>query len=111
MLMLPTVLLIALIAAILWALWSASRARAAFVLKIAHGEPQVGQGRVTPAFMQEAREVCERHGVEDGWVRGVVKDGRIALEFSESMPAQCRQQLRNVWVLSGWSAKTRRTAP
>jgi Protein of unknown function (DUF3634) len=108
--MLPTLLLLALCAAILWALWSATRGRAAFVLKIARGEPRVVRGTVTAAFIQEAREVCGRHGVEDGFVQGVVRDGRIALEFSDSMPAQCRQQLRNVWVLSGWSAGARRAA-
>jgi hypothetical protein len=102
--MLPLVLVLAMAAAILWALWSASRARPAFVVAITRGEPRVVQGTVKQAFLQEAREVCGRHGVEDGRVRGVVKDGRIALEFSDSVPAQCRQQLRNVWVSSGWSA-------
>jgi Protein of unknown function (DUF3634) len=107
--MLPLVLLLAMTAAILWALWSASGKRPAFVVKIGRGEPRVVQGTVTQAFLQEAREACGRHGVEDGRVRGVVKDGRIALEFSDSIPAQCRQQLRNVWVLSGWAAERGRT--
>ncbi len=107
--MLPLVLLLAMAAAIFWALWSASGGRPAFVVKIARGEPRVVKGTVTGAFLQEAREVCGRHGVEDGRVRGVVKDGRIALEFSDNMPAPCRQQLRNVWVLSGWSAERGRT--
>jgi hypothetical protein len=33
---------------------------------------------------------------------------RIVLAFSADMPEVCRQQLRNIWNLSGWSASTRR---
>ncbi len=31
---------------------------------------------------------------------------RIVLTFSGHVPETCRQQLRNIWNLSGWSAKT-----
>jgi hypothetical protein len=101
--------MLAMAAAVFWALWSAIGGRPAFVVKIARGEPRVVRGPVTRAFLQEVREVCTRYGVDAGRVRGVVKYGRISLEFSDSMPPQCRQQLRNVWVLTGWSAERGRT--
>ena len=103
--MLPVVLLVTLTALVLWGLWSVARPRAAFVVQVVRGEARVVQGTVTPAFVQEVREVCTRNQVNDGEVRGVTKDGRIALEFSATMPPPCRQQLRNIWLMSGWSAK------
>jgi Protein of unknown function (DUF3634) len=102
--MIGLVLTIALAAAVLWALWSVSRPRPAFVVRIVRGLPQVARGTVTPAFVQEVAEVCRRHGVRDGTVRGMVQDRRIALAFSGNMPAPCRQQLRNLWNISGWSS-------
>jgi Protein of unknown function (DUF3634) len=103
--MLPAVLLITLTVLVLWGLWSVARPRAAFVVRIANGTPHVAHGTVTQAFLQEMREVCGRNQVKNGVVRGVVKDRRIALEFSDGMPAPCRQQLRNLWLMSGWSAE------
>ena len=111
--MIALVLTIALAALVLWALRSVSRPPAAFVVRIVKGSPRVARGTVTPAFVQEIGEVCRRHGVRDGAVHGVVQqEGRIALAFSGNMSAACRQQLRNLWSLSGWSAgKGRRSSP
>jgi hypothetical protein len=103
--MLPVALLIGLTALVLWGLWSVARPRAAFEVRIVGGEPRVLRGTVTRGFLQQLREVCGRNEVDKGVVRGVVKDGRIALEFSDGMPAPCRQQLRNLWLMSGWSTK------
>ena len=103
--MLSVALLFTLTALVLWGLWSAARPRAAFVVRIARGEPRVLRGTVTSSFVQEVREICGRNKVDHGEVRGVPKDGRIALEFSDGIPPPCRQQLRNLWFMSGWSAK------
>jgi hypothetical protein len=103
--MLRIVLLITLTALVLWGLWSVARPRPAFVVQVVRGQAQVVRGIVTPAFVQEVREACARNQVSDGVVRGVTKNGRIALEFSDGMPPPCRQQLRNLWLMSGWSAK------
>jgi hypothetical protein len=103
--MFPLILLITVTGLILWAIWWVIRPRAAFVVQIERGLPRAVQGTVTPAFLQEVREVCGRHGVQDGFVRGVASDRRIRLEFSAGMPATCQQQLRNLWSLSGWSAE------
>ena len=96
------VLVIALVVLVLWALWSVSRPRDAFVVRIASGVPRVARGTVTKAFVAEVGEVCRRHGVRNGAVRGVVKDRRITLAFSAGISAPCRQQLRNLWSISRW---------
>jgi len=100
-------LILALVALAAWALWSASRPRPAFVIRIVRGVPKVARGTVTRAFLQEVGETCGRHGVSDAVVRGEVRGRRIALAFSGGMPEPCRQQLRNLWGLSGWSAADR----
>ncbi len=97
-------LILVLVALVAWALWSASRPRSAFVIRIVAGAPRVAQGTVTPAFLHEVGQTCRRHGVSDAVVRGLVRGQRIALAFSGGMPEPCRQQLRNQWGLSGWSA-------
>jgi len=70
------------------------------------GVARPARGQVTRAFVQEVGEVCRRHGIRRGEVRGVAADRRIVLAFSGDMPETCRQQLRNIWNLSGWSATT-----
>ncbi|MFI5458271.1 MAG: DUF3634 family protein [Isosphaerales bacterium] len=93
-----------LTALLVWALWSASRPTPAFVIRVVGGVPRVVRGTVTPGFLQDVAQTCRRHGVSHAVVRGVVRGERIALAFSSGMPASCRQQLRNLWGLSGWSA-------
>jgi hypothetical protein len=93
-----------MLALVFWGLYSAIRSSDAFVVKIVSGVPRVTRGTVTRAFVAEIGEVCRRHGVRDGAVRGVVKNNRIKLEFSRGITAPCQQQLRNLWSLSGWSA-------
>jgi hypothetical protein len=110
--MLPGGLLVLLTALVLWGLWSVARPRAAFVVQMVRGEVRVARGTVTPGFVRDVREVCAHNKVEDGEVRGVARDDHIVLEFSDGIPAACRQQLRNLWMISGWSTgKRRKSAP
>jgi hypothetical protein len=85
-------------------IYSVCRPRPNFVVRIVGGVPRVVRGKVARGFLQEIGEVCDRHGVEHGEVRGLAAGHRIALAFSGSVPEPCRQQLRNLWNLSGWSA-------
>jgi hypothetical protein len=64
------------------------------------GVPELVQGTVTPGFLQDVAEVCTRHGVRRGTIRGAAHGNRISLSFSGDMPASCKQQLRNIWNLS-----------
>jgi hypothetical protein len=97
-----------LVAFVAWGIWKACRPRPNFVVRIADGVPRVARGKVTAAFLQEIGEVCRRHEVASGEVRGLEHDGRIALAFSGRVPEPCRQQLRNLWNLSGWSTRSSR---
>jgi hypothetical protein len=91
-----------------WALWSALRPRSACVVRIEGGVARIAGGKVTQAFLHEIGETCRRHGVTDAVIRGAAKGGRIALVFSGDMPPPCKQQLRNLWALSGWSGGPRK---
>jgi hypothetical protein len=103
--MLSSVLTVAVAAALIWAIYSVARPRPAFVIKIESGTPRVSRGTVTQAFVGEVAEVCRRHGVQHGTVTGIVNDRRIALAFSGDISRAAGQQLRNLWSLSGWSAR------
>ena len=89
--------LILVVALPLWALWSAARSRPVFVIRIAAGVPRVSRATSPGSFCRKSREVCSRHGVRQGVVRGVEERDRIRSTFSDGMPEPCRQQLRNLW--------------
>jgi Protein of unknown function (DUF3634) len=94
-----------------WGLWHACQPRSIFVVRIENGRPRAVRGVVTRAFLGAVAESCQHHGVSRGAIMGRAHGRQIALEFKGEIPAACRQQLRNVWVNSGWSApkgKTRR---
>ena len=90
-----------------WGLYSACRPRPVFVVRISDGVPRAARGQVTRGFLQEVSETCARHEVRRGSIRGVAHGRRINLEFSPGIPEPCRQQIRNLWGLSGWSASGR----
>lgn len=96
--------LLALVLIVVWGLYSVIHPRPVFVVRVEDGKARVVRGKVTQAFLQEIGETCDRHGVKRGGVRGVANGSRIALAFSGDIPPSCRQQLRNLWHLSGWSA-------
>jgi hypothetical protein len=83
------------------ALWWACQPRFVFLVRIKYGEQHVARGKVTRAFLQQVAEVCGAAGVKRGWVGGVQRGKHTTLLFSRSIPAPCRQQLRNRWALDG----------
>jgi len=89
---------------IIWGLWRAGQPRRVFVVRITDGKPQAVTGRVTPAFLARVREVAAEHGVKSGRVWGLARGTWIHLGFSRQIAAPGRQQLRNWWAVSGWSA-------
>jgi hypothetical protein len=94
-----------LIGFIVVGVWFALQPRCAFVVRIAKGQPKAIRGKVTAAFLDQIRETCERHGVRNGTVRGLIRGKRICLGFSRSLPQAGQQQLRNWWANWGWLAK------
>jgi hypothetical protein len=89
---------------IIWSLWRAGQPRRVFVIRIAGGEPRAVARAVTPAFLECVREVAAEHGIETGRVWGLARGARIRLAFSRQIPAPARQQVRNWWAVSGWTA-------
>lgn len=97
LLLLPIALLVG------WGVYWACRRRPVFIVRIGDGVPRASRGQVTRGFLQEIAETCARHGVRRGSIRGVADGRRINLMFSPGIPGPCRQQIRNLWGLSGWS--------
>lgn len=93
---------------IMAAVWVALQPRCAFVIQIAQGIPKAVRGKVTAAFLEQVREVCQQNGVKQGTVRGLIRGRRIALGFSRNIPPGGQQRLRNWWANSGWAAKPAR---
>jgi hypothetical protein len=87
-----------------WGLWRAGRPRAVFLVRLADGKPTAAEGTVTPAFLARVREVAAANGVSRGLVSGFAHGEFIRLRFSSEIPERARQQLRNWWASSGWSA-------
>lgn len=86
-----------------WGIYAVLRPGGVFVVRIRGGVPRSARGVVTAGFLRDVAEVCARHGVRRGTLRGVAIGRRIRLEFSADIPEACRQQLRNVWGVAGWS--------
>jgi hypothetical protein len=101
------VFLVGLVLLVAWGLWAACHPQPVFVIRVEDGVARLVRGKVTQAFLQQIDETCDRHQVRHAVVRGVANGSRIALAFSGDIPAPCRQQLRNIWNLSGWSVRPR----
>src|SRR5947209_1748159 len=86
-------------------LWVMLQPRCAFVVKVKAGEARTARGVVTPAFLEQVREVCSRHAVQRGTIRGIIRGHGISLGFDRHIPPGGQQQLRNWWALSGWTAR------
>jgi hypothetical protein len=95
-----TLLLVGLIG---WALWYVCQPRSVFVIRLVDGHPQIVRGTVTRAFLNQVDEICQHHGVTAGTIRGQERGRQIGLEMRGSFPPACRQQIRNLWVMSGWA--------
>jgi Protein of unknown function (DUF3634) len=87
------------------AAWIALQPRCAFVIQISQGLPKATSGKVTAAFLEQVREVCQQNSVQHGRIRGLIRGRRIVLGFSASVPPAGQQRLRNWWANWGWSAK------
>jgi hypothetical protein len=92
------------VALVMWMCWVMLQPRCAFVVKVKDGHARAARGVVTPAFLEQVGEMCSRHGVQHGTVRGIIRGQRISLGFAGHIPPGGKQQLRNWWALSGWPA-------
>ncbi|MGO9599530.1 MAG: DUF3634 family protein [Isosphaeraceae bacterium] len=99
----PSPVILILLGIVGWGLWQALQPRCLFVIKLVRGEPRVIRGTVTRAFLGQIKELCEHHGVSRGTVRCQFRAAGVGLDLRGPFPPECRQQMRNIWVNSGWS--------
>ena len=61
-------------------------------IRIEGGSARLRKGKIRSAGLRDAAAICDRAGVRDGevWL-----DGRDRVSFSDEIPAELRQQLRN----------------
>jgi hypothetical protein len=95
---------LALLGLVGWGVWQALQPRSIFEVRIERGSPRVVRGTVTRAFLRRIGEACLDHGVARGAVRGRLRGSQITLDFKGPFPPACCQQLRNYWVIAGWSS-------
>jgi hypothetical protein len=93
---------------LIWTLWRAGRPTRYFTIRIVHGDPRAVHGTVTPALLRLVREVAAFNDLKEGRISGVERGSGVGLEFSRSIPAPARQQLRNGWGSLGWKAPSGR---
>jgi hypothetical protein len=84
-----------------WLVWSMTRSRYAFEIRIHDGQPSLRRGKVTAAFLTHVALVCQETGVVHGWIGGRWHGKRVALCFSRQFPPGVRQRLRNDWPVVG----------
>lgn len=85
---------------VLGLVWLALRPNFIFLIRIDNGVVQLAKGKVAPEFLIHVTDICRQRDVMHGWIGGVGRGRRVKLTFSHSIPATCRQQLRNVWTMS-----------
>ncbi|MGZ3487977.1 MAG: DUF3634 family protein [Isosphaeraceae bacterium] len=92
-----------LLAVVGYGLWQALQPPCLFVIRVVQGQPRAIHGMVTRAFLGQIKELCDQHGVRRGTVRGQLRGAGITLDLRGPFPPECRQQMRNLWVNTGWS--------
>jgi hypothetical protein len=86
---------------VLAGLWYAMRPQRVFTIRVERGNVRSARGTVTRSFVQEVESICRQAAVTQGWVHGLRRGRSIILSFSGSIPADCRQHLRNLWQMQG----------
>jgi hypothetical protein len=80
--------------------WLAFRGRYVFVVTIDRGAARLRRGKLAPSILAEMTDICSRCRVTRGVIRGFRAQNLIRLMFSSDIPADCCQQIRNMWTLS-----------
>lgn len=86
-----------LIVVVAGAAWLLFGVRFEFRIRIRRGALSLINGKMTRDGLTELKSICEDWHIERGWIGGVRRGKRIKLSFSRSVPAGCRQQIRNMW--------------
>ncbi len=89
------------LAFVCWILWHFLQPRYLFTIRIRDGRPSVKKGTVTRRFLVALEDVCRENAIITGWVAGEMKNRRVILRFSGSIPPRLQQRLRNDWQMVG----------
>lgn len=81
--------------AIIWWLMKLGRG-ALFEIRLAPGKVQVKRGKVSPAFIEQARQIL-RHETVRGRILGQRDGDGVKLVFSRSIPEPVAQRFRNIF--------------
>ena len=81
--------------ALIWWLMKLGRG-ALFEIRLAPGKVQVKRGKVSPAFIEQARQIL-RHGTVRGRFLGQRDGDGVKLVFSRSIPEPVAQRFRNIF--------------
>ena len=84
---------------VLIGLWLALRPRYVFTLVIEGARLTSVRGTFPSAFVQEVEGLCEGAGLARGKIYGIARGRHIQLSFSDTIPGEFRQKLRNLWQL------------
>ena len=88
--------------ALIWWLMKLGRG-ALFEIRLAPGKVQVKRGKVSPAFIEQARQIL-RHETVRGRILGQRDGDGVKLVFSRSIPEPVAQRFRNIFpmAITGW---------
>ena len=81
--------------------WHALRPQYVFTLRIEQGSVRSVRGTVTRDFVRDVESICGAASIIRGKVHGLKQGRSIILKFSGLFPADCKQQLRNIWHVQG----------
>jgi len=87
-----------IVALVVWAAWAVLSPKPIFKIRVAKGDLRVTRGKVTADFQNQVAEIVHQWKLTRGWIAAVRRGRRSTLVFSYSVPAGCRQQLRNLWI-------------
>ena len=71
--------------------------RPVFVIRLKSGAARLVSGSVRPGFVSQCGEMAATFGIQRGKIRGVDADGCLRLKFSQTIPLQAQQRLRNLY--------------
>jgi hypothetical protein len=79
-------------------LWLGARRRVVFRIEVADGEVRQVLGEAPDHFVQEVGRLCRFWGIERGWIQGVRRGPRVAVDVGGGMDRrQHAQVFRNAW--------------
>ncbi|MCS3832984.1 hypothetical protein HNP10_001722 [Aeromonas veronii] len=97
---------ISLIAAIALIWWLMKLGRGAlFEIRLAPGKVMVKQGKVSPAFIEHAKQIL-RHDTVRGRIVGQRDGDGVKLIFSRSIPEPVAQRFRNIFPYGDYRQST-----